>query len=171
MTAEQKKRLLKAKVAVALQSELGRTPKKEEIEEVTLLARVLYKAILGLHYKRKEKNKSGQLAIMREDLTSSRRETGGRSQVEDQEAPQPGTSAAPESRAGAEGLPIKDYDSLQIRQITRRLSGLSIEELERLREYEAKNQNREPLLARFEERIRIIRHGGTAGDAKGNPGK
>lgn len=63
MTAEQKKRLLKAKVAVALQSELGRAPKKEEIEEVTLLARVLYKAILGLHYKRKEQKKSGQLAI------------------------------------------------------------------------------------------------------------
>jgi hypothetical protein len=42
MTAEQKKRLLKAKVAVALQSELGRAPKAEEIEEVTLLARVLY---------------------------------------------------------------------------------------------------------------------------------
>ena len=63
MTAEQKKRLLKAKVAVALQSELGRVPKTEEIEEVTLLARVLYKAVLGLHYKRKEQKKSGQLAI------------------------------------------------------------------------------------------------------------
>jgi hypothetical protein len=63
MTAEQKKRLLKAKVAVALQSELGRAPKTKEIEEVTLLARVLYKAVLGLHYKRKEQKKSGQLAI------------------------------------------------------------------------------------------------------------
>jgi hypothetical protein len=63
MTTEQKKRLLKAKVAVALQNELGRVPKKEEIEEVTLLARVLYKAILGLHYKRKEQKKTGQLAI------------------------------------------------------------------------------------------------------------
>ena len=63
MTAEQKKRLLKVKVAVALQSELGRAPKAEEIEEVTLLARVLYKAILGLHYKRKEQKKSKQLAI------------------------------------------------------------------------------------------------------------
>ena len=63
MTAEQKKRLLKAKVAVALQSELGRAPKTEELEEVTLLARVLYKAILGLHYKRKEQKKAGQLAI------------------------------------------------------------------------------------------------------------
>ena len=50
MTAEQKKRLLKAKIAVALQDELGRVPKQEEIEQVHLLARVMYKAILGLHY-------------------------------------------------------------------------------------------------------------------------
>jgi hypothetical protein len=54
MTAEQKKQLLKAKIAVALQSELGRVPKQEEIEQVNLLARVMYKAILGLHYKRKQ---------------------------------------------------------------------------------------------------------------------
>ena len=32
MSSEQKKRLLKAKVAVALQNELGRVPKEEEIE-------------------------------------------------------------------------------------------------------------------------------------------
>ena len=67
MTAQEKKeqkiRLLKAKVAVALQDELGRVPKQEEIEQVTLLARVMYKAVLGLHYKRKEQKKSGQLAI------------------------------------------------------------------------------------------------------------
>jgi hypothetical protein len=63
MTAEQKKRLLKAKVAVALQNELGRVPKEEEIEQVTLLARVLYKAVLGLHYKRQEQKKAGQLAM------------------------------------------------------------------------------------------------------------
>ncbi len=63
MTAEQKKKLLKAKVAVALQNELGRVPKEEEIEQVTLLARVLYKAVLGLHYKRQEQKKAGQLAM------------------------------------------------------------------------------------------------------------
>jgi hypothetical protein len=63
MTAEQKKRLLKAKVAVALQDELGRVPKKEEIEQVTMLARLMYKAVLGLPYKRKEQKKNGQLAI------------------------------------------------------------------------------------------------------------
>jgi hypothetical protein len=32
MTPEQKKKLLKAKIAVALHDELGRVPKKEEID-------------------------------------------------------------------------------------------------------------------------------------------
>jgi hypothetical protein len=62
-SAEQKKRLLKAKIAVALHNELGRTPKVEEIDQAFLLARVLYKAVLGLHYKRVEQKKAGQLAI------------------------------------------------------------------------------------------------------------
>lgn len=62
-TTEQKKKLLKAKIAVALQDELGRVPKEEEIDRVFLLARVMYKAVLGLHYKRKEQKKQGQLAI------------------------------------------------------------------------------------------------------------
>jgi hypothetical protein len=62
-STEQKKRLLKAKIAVALHDELGRVPKTEEIEQVFLLSRVMYKAILGLHYKRQEQKKNGQLAI------------------------------------------------------------------------------------------------------------
>ena len=60
---EQKKKLLKAKIAVALHDELGRVPEKEEIDNVFLLARVLYKAVLGLHYKRQQQKKNGQLAI------------------------------------------------------------------------------------------------------------
>jgi hypothetical protein len=62
-TTEQKKRLLKAKIAVALHDELGRVPKKEEIEQVFLLSRVMYKAVLGLHYQRQQQKKAGQLAI------------------------------------------------------------------------------------------------------------
>jgi hypothetical protein len=54
---------VKAKIAVALQDELGRVPTKEEIERVFLLTRVMYKAVLGLHYKRQEQKKTGQLAI------------------------------------------------------------------------------------------------------------
>jgi hypothetical protein len=60
---EQKKKLLKAKIAVALHDELGRVPKEEEINEVFLLTRVMYKAVLGLHFKRQDQKKAGQLAI------------------------------------------------------------------------------------------------------------
>jgi hypothetical protein len=62
-TTEQKKKLLRAKIALALYHELGRVPKKEEIDDAYVLARVLYKAVLGLHYKRQEQKKTGQLAI------------------------------------------------------------------------------------------------------------
>ena len=55
---EQKKRLLKAKIAVALHDELGRVPKKEEIEQVFLLSRVMYKAVLGLHFQREKQKQS-----------------------------------------------------------------------------------------------------------------
>jgi hypothetical protein len=62
-TPEQKKKLLKAKIAVALHDELGRVPKEEEVNQVFLLTRVMYKAVLGLHYKWQEQKKTGQLAI------------------------------------------------------------------------------------------------------------
>ena len=62
-STEQKKKLLKAKFAVALHDELGRVPTEEEIDQVFLLARVMYKAVLGLHFKRKEQKKHGQLPI------------------------------------------------------------------------------------------------------------
>jgi hypothetical protein len=61
--AENKKRLLKAKIAVALRDEYGRVPTEDEINKVYHLTRVMYKAVLGLHYRRQEQKKSGQLAI------------------------------------------------------------------------------------------------------------
>lgn len=63
MGSEQKKELLKAKVAVELQNELGRVPTQKEINQLTLITRLMYKAVLGLHYKRKEQKKARQLAI------------------------------------------------------------------------------------------------------------
>src|SRR5919202_7151031 len=41
----------------------GRVPKTEEIDQAFTLARVLYKSVLGLHYKRQEQKKNGQMAI------------------------------------------------------------------------------------------------------------
>jgi hypothetical protein len=63
MSTDKKKRLLKAKIAVALRDEYGRVPTEDEINRVFHLTRVMYKAVLGLHYKRQEQKKSGQLTI------------------------------------------------------------------------------------------------------------
>jgi hypothetical protein len=60
---DKKYRLLKAKIAVALQDEYKRVPTTEEIDWVFHLTRVMYKAVLGLHYKRQEMEKTGQLAL------------------------------------------------------------------------------------------------------------
>src|SRR5438132_14107206 len=46
ISTEQKKKLLKAKIAVALHDELWRVPKDEEINQVFLLTRVMYKAVI-----------------------------------------------------------------------------------------------------------------------------
>ena len=62
-TPDKKERLLKAKIAVALQDEYQRVPTSDEIENVFHLTRVMYKAVLGLHYKRLEQKKNGQLAL------------------------------------------------------------------------------------------------------------
>ena len=61
--AEQQHKVLKAKVALALYSEYGRVPKEREIDEVYHLTRVLYKAILGTHFLRKQRQKTRQLVL------------------------------------------------------------------------------------------------------------
>ncbi len=60
---EQRQKYLRAKVALALYSEFGQVPKEDEIEHVYHLTRVLYKAVLGTHYLRKQQQKSGQLVL------------------------------------------------------------------------------------------------------------
>ena len=60
---KQKQRLLKAKIAAALYHEEGRVPTTEEIEKWTKFAKVLYTAVLGLHFEREQQKKEGQLAI------------------------------------------------------------------------------------------------------------
>jgi hypothetical protein len=62
-TQEQKKRLLRAKIAVAIQDETGKAPTEEQIDQVFFLSRVMWKAVLGLHYERKKQKEEGQLAI------------------------------------------------------------------------------------------------------------
>ena len=60
---DKKLKLLKARIAMVLQNEYQRVPTEEEIDSVFHLTRVMYKAVLGLHYKRLEQKKSGQMAL------------------------------------------------------------------------------------------------------------
>jgi hypothetical protein len=60
---EQKKKLLKAKIAAALYYENGKVPSREEIEKWTKFAKVLYTAVLGLHFERQQQKKDEQLVI------------------------------------------------------------------------------------------------------------
>jgi hypothetical protein len=60
---EQKKKQLKAQIALALLDELGRRPTPQEVEKFSLAARVLYKAVLGLHFERKQQKERKQLAL------------------------------------------------------------------------------------------------------------
>jgi hypothetical protein len=60
---EQRQKYLKAKVALALYNEYGQVPREEEIERMYHLTRVLYTAVLGTHYLRKQQKQSGQLVL------------------------------------------------------------------------------------------------------------
>jgi hypothetical protein len=60
---EGKKKLLKAKISLALLDELGRRPTDQEVERYFLAARVLYKAVLGLHFARQHQKKNGQIPL------------------------------------------------------------------------------------------------------------
>ena len=48
---------------MALYSEYGRVPREKEIDEVYHLTRVLYKAVLGTHFLRKQQERTDQLAL------------------------------------------------------------------------------------------------------------
>ncbi len=62
-TTEQKQKILKAKVALAMRDEFGRVPKEADVEYTFRLARVLYKAVLGTHYIRRQQHKTGQIPL------------------------------------------------------------------------------------------------------------
>jgi len=51
-------------------------------------------------------------------------------------------------------LPIAGYDQKGIREISARLDTLTVDQLERLRDYERRNKNRETLLKEIDRRIR-----------------
>jgi len=52
------------------------------------------------------------------------------------------------------GFPVENYDGLNADEISRRVSGLSVEELRVVRDYEERNKNRETVLEQLDRRIR-----------------
>ena len=97
-----------------------------------------------------------------ESLRETRKAEGQEAEdreVEVREEPQAATTTTPKIQADAEELPIEDYESLNVNQVTQRLGELNVEEIERLREYEAKNKNRRSLMQRFDTRIGAAREG------------
>lgn len=105
-----------------------------------------------------------------EEIEGITNESGGRSEEGDDwdEESQGGKSAAAveEGRSDAEGLPIEEYDSLTVSQVTQRLRELSVEEVEQLRGYEAENRNRRSIMQRLETRLRAARKNLKRGDAE-----
>jgi hypothetical protein len=60
---EQKKKLLRAKISLALQNVLGRRPTPQEVEKYAIAAEVLYTAVLGTHFERQKQKENRQLPI------------------------------------------------------------------------------------------------------------
>jgi hypothetical protein len=52
-------------------------------------------------------------------------------------------------------LKTADYDELSVAEISKRLDGLSVEQLRKVREYEKQNKNRETLIEQIDRKIRV----------------
>jgi hypothetical protein len=60
-----------------------------------------------------------------------------------------------ELRAAVLGaLKTTDYDDLSVAEVSRRIEGLPTEQLEKVREFEKNNKNRETLVAQIDRKIR-----------------
>ena len=92
--------------------------------------------------------------VIRETDQAQKRvlEEGGKAPAQTTEEGQRSTGENIQADAGE--LPIEDYDSLNVHQVTQKLRELSVEELEQLRDYEAKNKNRRSIMQRIDTRIR-----------------
>jgi len=59
-----------------------------------------------------------------------------------------------EQAAEAIAFPIEGYDEMNVEEISGRLDGLSVEELQLVRDYEETNKKRETLLEKMDRKIR-----------------
>lgn len=63
------------------------------------------------------------------------------------------TRSQADAAADVERLPLENYDSLNVQQVSERLNELRDAEVRQLRDYEAKNKNRKTLIGLFDQRI------------------
>jgi hypothetical protein len=52
------------------------------------------------------------------------------------------------------GFPIRDYDELNVAEVSRRIEGLSLRELRQVRDYEKNNKNRETLVQQLDRKLK-----------------
>jgi hypothetical protein len=64
------------------------------------------------------------------------------------------TADATRSAADTATFPIPGYDEMNVDEISERVSSLSAEQVQRLKDYEQENENRKTLIERFDSRIR-----------------
>ncbi|CAA9407266.1 hypothetical protein AVDCRST_MAG82-557 [uncultured Rubrobacteraceae bacterium] len=64
------------------------------------------------------------------------------------------TADATQSAADTATFPIPGYDEMNVEEISERVSSLSPEQVQRLKDYEQENQNRKTLIERYDSRLR-----------------
>ena len=80
-------------------------------------------------------------------------EAEGRAEEAQRRAEEAESGRSEAESQGGDGLPLGDYDSLNIGQISERLHELSVEEIKRLWDYEVRNKDRRTLVRRLNSRI------------------
>jgi hypothetical protein len=59
-----------------------------------------------------------------------------------------------EPKVSDDGLPLRDYDELNVEEITKKITGLSAAEIRELRAYEKLHKNRETLIEQFDRKLK-----------------
>jgi hypothetical protein len=67
--------------------------------------------------------------------------------------PNTGESTARSQSSDEEELPLENYDQLNANEVTDRIEKLNVEDIEHLRDYEARNKNRRSVLERLDDRL------------------
>src|SRR5918995_1452958 len=104
----------------------------------------------------KEAKRSAEEAHMRaEEAERQVEQAQRRTEEAERRAEEAERSSSEAESQGDDDLPLADYDSLNIRQISERLDELSVEEIRGLRDYEVRNKDRSTLVNRLNSRIEV----------------